>query len=102
MSNTDYKIQIRDQAAFEFSKAFIWYNEQKEGLGEEFASAVQGALNKVANNPYHYKKTYKNYHEALVDKFPFLIVYVVKENGQEIIVIAIFHTSRNPKAKYRK
>jgi len=85
MTESTYKLQLRDYATRELEEAYAWYEE----------------LKKITNNPQHYKKTYKNYQEALVDRFPFLIVYTVVEPVKEILVIAIFHTSRNPKIKYR-
>lgn len=102
MSNLTYDLKIRDQAALEFKEAYVWYEEQKAGLGEEFGVAINGTIAKILNHPYHYKKSYKNYHEVVVNRFPFLIVYAVKEQEMEIIIIAIFHTSRNPKGKYRR
>ena len=101
MTEDLYKLQLRDHATRELKEVYAWYEEQQTGLGEEFAKEIHEKLKKITNNPQHYKNTYKNYREALVDRFPFLIVYIVAESAKEILIIAIFHTSRNPKIKYK-
>lgn len=97
-----YTYELRQEAAIEFANSFIWYEEQQDDLGDKFIAAFYTKLNHICKNPYSYKISYKNYHEALTDKFPFLIVYEINENEKKIIVMAIFHTSRNPKKKFKK
>lgn len=97
-----YSFVLRDIALEEFSEAFIWYEQQQNGLGKIFRRKIFDKLKKVCNNPLHYKKTHKQFHEALVDKFPFLIVYSIDEEAHLIIVFAIFHTSRNPRKKFNR
>lgn len=97
-----YSFELRQEATVEFSDAYVWYQEQREGLGDLFERAIYAKLNLICQHPLHYKKSYKNYHEALVAKFPFLIVYTIDEVKRQIIIFAIFHTSRNPKTKFKK
>lgn len=101
MSEDIYQLTLRDHAVLELNEAYNWYEERQTGLGEDFLRSVEEKLKKISSNPQHYKKTYKNYREALADRFPFLIVYVVNDAVKEIIVMAVFHTSRNPKTKYK-
>ena len=97
-----YSYELRQEAAAEFTNAYVWYEEQQYELGDKFIAAFYRKLDKICQNPYHYKSTYKKYHEALTDKFPFLIVYQVIEEERKVIVMAIFHTSRNPKKKFKR
>jgi plasmid stabilization system protein ParE len=97
-----YSFIINDEALKELIEEFLWYEEQQPGLGKEFRTEVYIKLNKVCNNPFHYKIPNKKFHEALVERFPFLIVYFVDEENKVIIVTAIFHTSRNPKNKFKR
>ncbi|WP_428328577.1 type II toxin-antitoxin system RelE/ParE family toxin [Mucilaginibacter sp.] len=96
-----YSYVLRQEALEEFTDAYIWYEEQREGLGKLFSVAIYNKLIHVCNNPLHYKASYKNFHEARADKFPFLIVYTINKELEQITVLAIFHTSRNPKNKLR-
>ena len=97
-----YSFLIKEEATKELTAAFLWYEDQQEGLGKTFRTKLNSKLNLICSNPLHYKTSYKKYHEALVDTFPFLIVYVINEKEKLIIVMAIFHTSRNPKKKFSK
>jgi hypothetical protein len=99
-----YTCELRHEAAAEFTNSYIWYEEQQDNLGDKLIADFYSKLNQICKNPHHYKTSYKNYHEALTDKFPFLIVCQIDEDKKKIIVMvmAIFHTSRNPKKKFRK
>jgi len=98
----NYSYIVRDEAVQELVDAVIWYEEQKEGLGVQFKEKFFSKLELICRYPLHYKASYKKFHEALTDQFPFLIVYDVNEKTKQITVIAIFHTSRNPKKKFKK
>lgn len=97
-----YSYEVRDEAVEQLVDAVIWYEEQKDGLGILFKTKFYDKLDLICNYPLHYKASYKKYHEALTDQFPFLIIYTIDEKNKKIMVFAIFHTSRNPKRKYRK
>lgn len=101
MPESLYQSEFRDKASLQFEEAYSWYEEKREGLGEEFASEVDIKLSKIVNGPYHYKKISPTLHEAVIDRFPFVILFNVKEKQKKIVIAAIFHTSRNPKKKYR-
>ena len=98
----NYSFELRDKASKEFIDAFVWYEEQQTGLGDLFELTFQNKLKKICNNPLHYKVSYKNYHEALTQTAPFLAAYTINEKIKHITVIAIFHTGRNPKRKFRR
>ena len=97
-----YSFDLRQEAVMELLNSVIWYEEQQEGLGKRFRNAFNAKLEQICKEQYLYKKVYKNFHEVLTDTFPFLVVYYVDEKRQKVIVISIFHTSRNPKKKFRK
>ena len=97
-----YSYKVRDEAVEQLVEAVIWYEKQKEGLGIFFKTKFYDKLDLICNYPLHYKASYKEYHEALTEKFPFLIVYSIDEKIKHITVIAIFHTSRNPKKKFKR
>ncbi len=67
----NYSFELREEASKEFRDAFVWYGEQQDGLDALFKAAFNNKLTKICKNPYHYKSSYKKYHEALTDKFPF-------------------------------
>jgi plasmid stabilization system protein ParE len=77
--------------------SYRWYEKQRKDLGEEFLAEVDQKLKIIQSNPQLFAVVKKPYHQAPLERFPFLIVYEIIKN--DIIVYAIFHTSRNPNKK---
>ena len=79
--------------------AFDWYEEQRAGLGEEFLEALGALYGKLILHPEYFGKVKKNFRQALLNRFPFVIVFEIIRT--EVVVFAVFHTKRNPKIKFR-
>ena len=92
------RIQLSTKAILEFEESWAWYEEQQEGLGDKFEIQLLTKLTEIQKNPNRYPNKEKKYREAILKKYPFIIIYYFNE--EEIIVTSIFHTSRNPKRKY--
>lgn len=90
-----YKLIIKPFAEEDAKDAANWYNEKREGLGNEFLLALEAALNAIQRNPNHYQVVYKGLKRALTVRFPYGIYFTVEEDT--IYVLAIVHTSRSPK-----
>jgi len=43
----------------------------------------------------------KGFREALVDGFPFIVVYKIDNIKKEIFISSVHHAKRHPKNKYR-
>ena len=94
------KLLIRPEAEAEIVEAHNWYRLQAEGLGSEFLRALDACLSSVEREPLTYPIVYKEVRRALVRKFPYSIFFVyeqVDEENERIIVLACFHTRRDPK-----
>ena len=89
------RVVLRRQAQAEFDKAIDWYEEQSSGLGVEFANRVQDAFDRIASMPEIHPPVYRDVRQALVRRFPYVIFYRVR--GERIVVLAVFHSKRDPK-----
>lgn len=78
------------------------YELQLFGLGDRFVEGVFKKIRYIQKHPLHYQVFEKQYRRAQTDIFPFLIVYEFEEETKTIIIISVFHTSRNPKGKFEK
>lgn len=96
-----YTISFRKRAAKEYLNTLSWYKERSLQAADNFVLAVSETLNKIEDSPDRFRKTYKNYHEAKIKKYPFSIVYFIDEKKQIIIVTTLFHQKRNPERKFR-
>jgi plasmid stabilization system protein ParE len=95
-----HKLIIKEEATQEAVESSLWYEKQQPGLGNEFLRQIEQSLENISNHPLHYQKTYSYYRQIIVRRFPYVITFEVA--GDAIIVYAIFHTSQNPKKKFRK
>lgn len=91
-----YNYQLSEEAESDVYKCYVWYEKQKTGLGEEFLRVLDAAEKAILSNPKTYRIRYKKKVRAfVVDRFPYLILYIV--NGDDIDVISVFNTNQHPK-----
>ncbi|MDX1946049.1 MAG: type II toxin-antitoxin system RelE/ParE family toxin [Pirellulaceae bacterium] len=87
-------------AEVEYEEARQWYEEQRPGLGQEFAMEIDACLERIRHSPEMYARIKNNYRQALVRRFPYAIYY--EFDGELITVYAVFHGSRDPKTLNRR
>jgi toxin ParE1/3/4 len=90
-----HKLIIKPFPELDATDAANWYNEKREGLGNEFVLALDAKINAIQRNPSNFQVIYKNILRALTERFPFGIFFIVED--ENIYVLAIQHTSRSPK-----
>ncbi len=89
-----HRVAFRPEAKAEFTEAIDWYEVQRSGLGNEFAEAVEATIQKLIEYPFAYPVFYKDVRRAPVQRFPYGVFY--SSNEEPILVLAIFHSKRNP------
>ena len=80
-------------------EAYDWYEEQRQGLGEEFIKELDSRFDKLQSHPEYFGKIKKNFRQISLKRFPYVIVFEIIKN--EVVVFAVFHTKRNQKLKFR-
>lgn len=90
-----YHLKISSAAEEDMITSFLWYEEQQKGLGEKFEFVISNLVEIIQKNPLAYQERYKNIRIAFSKKFSFGIHFYVDENT--ITILAVFHTSRDPK-----
>ena len=89
------RVEIRDRASQEFIESYLWYEKQREGLGEEFHDEVQEHFAILRERPQGFAKWRGPYKRINLQRFPFLIIFRVVKNV--VIVFSVFHNKRDPK-----
>ena len=93
-----YSIKIYQTATDDLQESYDWYEEQIQGLGDRFLKEFDVYLEIVRKNPFQFAvKFSERYRFALLDHFPFRIVYRIDESANCIYVISVLHTSRDPR-----
>jgi plasmid stabilization system protein ParE len=88
------KTVFRPQADQEVQAARRWYEDQRLGLGTQFADAIDEAVERISSNPLAFPAVHGETHRAVVRRFPYGIYFRVR--GDEIIVVAVMHGRRHP------
>lgn len=83
-------IQILEAADKEWTEAALWYDKQSPGLGNRFIVMVEKKLELIAKYPERYPKRKGNFREALVNIFPYIIVYSFYETKETVVIYSIF------------
>jgi plasmid stabilization system protein ParE len=89
------------QAAYEDIKAACeWYEKHRVGLSHDFELCLEGGYEDIRNNPSAYQIKFKNVRVKYINRFPYGIHYILDK--EVIYVLAVLHTSKNPKTWGRK
>lgn len=88
-------VRLRPAALAELTDAWRWYEEQREGLGDEFRACVDAAMAELGREPFAWPRVRGEARRRMVRRFPYAVIYLVER--QYIEVLAVFHTSRDPK-----
>ncbi|MEX1192123.1 MAG: type II toxin-antitoxin system RelE/ParE family toxin [Brumimicrobium sp.] len=91
---SNYSLSISEAAELDIRDAFLWYEDQKENLGLKFEKHFSKTIQNIRRNPLKIQIRYNQTRVAFLKKFPYGVHFNVFEN--EIIIIAVFHTSQSP------
>jgi plasmid stabilization system protein ParE len=92
----NYVLVFRPEVPKELDEAYSWYESQELGLGDDFLEQVDEALDRVCQMPESYPTAYRDVRRAVIRRFPYTIYYRIVSS--RVIVTAVFHGRRNPKA----
>ncbi|SIS84669.1 type II toxin-antitoxin system RelE/ParE family toxin [Belliella pelovolcani] len=81
-------------AKIELDQSYEFYESQKPKLGARFLREVRQGIKRIENQPTAWTPISKRLRRCLLNKFPFGIIYQIREN--EILIIAIAHLHRKP------
>lgn len=95
-----FKVELLEPAHADLDYAVCWYEKKKRELAERFSSEVDKSIQKIIENPSHFGFFKDDYRRILLPTFPYKIVFKVENNV--VIIIAIFHTSRNENEIYNR
>ncbi len=91
-----FQLKIDTDALNDIQETFEWYELRLKGLGLRYKTQTKKQINSLKKDPYLFSIKYNEIRCMKIEKFPFLIHYLINENTNTITVFAVFHTSRNP------
>jgi plasmid stabilization system protein ParE len=90
--------KFHPEALFELESAVEYYAFQQAKVGLEFLEEVYSSIYRIIEHSEAFPKISKNARRCLTNRFPFAIIYTIRED--EILIVAITHLARKP--GYRK
>ena len=89
------QIVLSPCALCDAEEAKEWYERCDTGLGSEFLRSLEECLARVASDPERFRVFKPPFRKTLMRRFPYQVVFELRD--EEIWVLAIFHSSRDPK-----
>ena len=88
-------LSMSEAAELDIRDAFLWYEDQKDSLGLTFEKHISKTIQNIQKNPLKIQIRYNQTRVAFLKKLPYGVHFNLIEN--EIIIVAVFHTSQSPK-----
>lgn len=88
------EVRFLSIAKIELDESFAYYESQKPGLGQDFLEEIFLTVKRIKDNPTAWSEISKRTRRCLVNKFPYGIIYQIR--NEEIMVLAIAHLHRKP------
>lgn len=89
------QVVYRRKVGRDLAAAFEYFEEQSQGLGEEFLAGVDSAFDAIECYPEMFSRIQGEVRRALVSRFPYAVFYRVEV--ERVVVLAVLHTARDPK-----
>jgi plasmid stabilization system protein ParE len=85
----------RRRVGRDLADAFAYYEEQVEGLGNDFLSAVESTFDAIERYPEMFASVHREVRRAVISRFPYAVFYRVE--ASHVVVFRVLHTARDPK-----
>jgi len=85
---------LAPEAEEDIAAAYGWYEDRRWGLGEDFLSAIDAALESIRRRPDMHATIEDGYRRALLRRFPYGVFY--EQLKGTITIYGVFHTSLDP------
>ncbi len=88
------RVERSPRALQDIAEAVDWYLARSPLAAARFLSELETALDRVRRTPKLYAEARNAVRRCLVRGFPFAILY--EQRADEIVVVAVAHTAREP------
>ncbi len=90
-----YKIILSLRTQNEIEKSIDYYTLHSEDAPINFITSLKGAYNKLSINPYE-RLRYKKIRALQLEKFPFVLYFIINTATNTVKILSCFHNKRNP------
>ncbi len=90
-----YKLITTPETERDINKAVEWYADIRKIIAKKFINELRAVKKYIHKNPEKIAVKYSNVRVAFFKKFPYGLHYAFEKDT--ITILALFHTSENPK-----
>jgi toxin ParE1/3/4 len=90
-----YALKIRPIAESDVAHSRDWYEERRDGLGDDFVEAFNELCQRICADPQLFAVAERNVRRGKLRRFPYVVYYRVVD--QAIEILAVLHGSRDPR-----
>ena len=94
------RLRLTPEAELDLDEAFSWYQAHAPELAIDFLGAVDTCIASIHRHAEAYPLVDPTMRRALLRRFPYAVFYEV--GPLEIVVYAVFHGARDPRAWKRR
>lgn len=94
--NMVFKIVTSQKARLDILEGVEYYNKKASDLGKHFFQTIQVNFKTLSINPF-FQVRYNDVHCLPMKKFPYMIHFIVNEKRNQVIILGVICTHRNPK-----
>ena len=88
------RVRFLAPAREELREGVRYYNGQRAGLGTEFREQVRAGVKRTCKFPMAWQPLSENTRRHLTPRFPYGIIYPVRDD--EVLIVAVAHLHREP------
>lgn len=81
-------------ASSEFIEASAWYESKRSGLALEFIGEIERCVSLASEHPLQFAVIRENVRRVVAHRFPYSVYFRTEQH--RIIVLAVFHSRRDP------
>ena len=80
--------------ADDLAAAVAYYDDISMDLGNRFRASVRNRIESITNRPDSYGCIHEQLRAAMVDRFPYVVLY--EHDKETVAILGIFHASSDP------
>ena len=91
-----FRVIFEAEAETELNEAIAWYDSQTDRVGQRFSREVRATLSEAAKDPQRFPFAGPTTQKVKMLDWPYSIYFTLLEGSAQLIVVSVFHGSRNP------
>jgi plasmid stabilization system protein ParE len=88
-----YDLVFLPEAALDIQSNYFWYETKQKGLGDQLVNEIERTIDRTREHPLRQPVLLADVRRARVNRFHFVVYYLVDEH--KVVIIAVGHQRRD-------